>query len=86
MCKHPRMQRRGAVYWFRCHIPANLTDHYGKQEILESLRTRDCKKALRLVRTRSELQEQEFESTSSTSRSNRSLPPTSLISTRHLMS
>ena len=53
MCKHPRLQRRGAVYWFRCRIPGHLVDRYGKKEILESLRTRDATEALRLVRTRS---------------------------------
>lgn len=58
MCKHPRLQRRVAVYWFRCRIPADLVDDYGNQEILESLRTRDAKEARRPVRSRSEAQEQ----------------------------
>ena len=46
--KHTRLMRRGAVYYFRCKIPADLVDHYGKKEILESLRTRDATEALRL--------------------------------------
>jgi hypothetical protein len=59
--KHPRLRRRGAVYWFRCKIPVDLIEHYkGKQEINESLRTKDPNDALRLVRKRSEEQEQEF--------------------------
>jgi integrase len=62
MCKHTRLKRRGAVYYFRCKIPADLIEHYGgKREILESLRTADPKEALRKVRTRSEQQEQEFD-------------------------
>ena len=63
MCKHPRLQRRGAVYWFRCRIPADLVEHYGKQEILKSLQTRDCREAVRLARALSEEQEQEFDRT-----------------------
>jgi integrase len=60
--KHPRLIRRGAVYHFRVHIPLDLRDHYrGRKEITASLRTTDPKEALRLVRTRSEAQEQEFD-------------------------
>jgi hypothetical protein len=61
MGKHPRLKRRGAVYQFRCTIPADLIDHYGKREITESLHTKDPTEALRLVRARSERQEQEFD-------------------------
>ena len=52
---------RGAVYYFRCKIPADLTDHYYKREIVESLRTTNATEALRKVRARSEQQEQEFD-------------------------
>ena len=45
MCKHPRLQRRGGVYWFRCRIPADLIAHYGKREILKSLKTSDAQEA-----------------------------------------
>jgi hypothetical protein len=48
-----RLKRRGAVYCFRCKIPADLVDHYKKREILESLQTKDPKEALRKVRSRS---------------------------------
>jgi integrase len=61
MCKHPRLQRRGAIYWFRCRIPADLVQHYGRREILKSLRTRDPREAVRLARSLSEDQEQEFD-------------------------
>jgi len=61
MSKHTRLKRRGAVYYFRVKIPADLVEHYGKREILESLGTKDPKEALRKVRKRSEEQEQEFD-------------------------
>jgi hypothetical protein len=53
--------RRGAVYYFRCKIPADLIDHYDKREIVESLRTNNATEALRKVRKRSEAQEQQFD-------------------------
>ena len=61
MSKHPRLMRRGAVYYFRCKIPTDLIDHYDKREIVESLRTKNATEALRKVRKRSEAQEQEFD-------------------------
>jgi len=42
MSKHTRLKRRGAVYYFRVKIPADLVEHYGKREILESLGTKDA--------------------------------------------
>ena len=61
MSKHPRLMRRGPVYYFRCKIPADLIDHYDRREIVESLRTKNATEALRKVRKRSEAQEQEFD-------------------------
>jgi Domain of unknown function (DUF6538) len=61
MSKHPRLMRRGAVYYFRCKIPADLVNHYDRREIVESLRTKNGTEALRKVRKRSEAQEQEFD-------------------------
>ena len=61
MSKHPRLMRRGGVYYFRCKIPVDLVDHYDKREIVESLRTKNATEALRKVRKRSEAQEQEFD-------------------------
>ena len=60
--KHPRLQRRGAVYWFRCKIPVALIPHYGgKREILKSLRTTDPQEAIKALRQLSAQQDQEFE-------------------------
>lgn len=61
MCKHPRLQRRGAVYWFRCKIPVVLIAHYRKREIVKSLKTSDPQEALKRVRQLSAQQDQEFE-------------------------
>src|SRR5215831_14726133 len=59
--RHPRLQRRGARYWFRCRVPFDLFDHYGKREIVRSLGTCDPGEALRLVRRVSAAQEAEFD-------------------------
>jgi len=59
--KHTRLMRRGALYYFRCKVPSDLVEHYGKREITESLRTTDAREALRKVRSRSEQQEEEFD-------------------------
>ena len=61
MTKHTRLMRRGAVYYFRRKIPADLIDHYSKREITESLRTKDPREAVRKVRSRLLQQEQEFD-------------------------
>ena len=59
--KHPRLQRRGARYWFRCRVPFDLFDHYRKREITRSLGTGELREALRLVRRMSAAQEAEFD-------------------------
>ncbi|WP_407665399.1 DUF6538 domain-containing protein [Methylovorus mays] len=38
--------RRGAVYYFRARFPSDLVDHYGRREILASLKTTDKREAL----------------------------------------
>lgn len=43
--------RRGAVYYFRARLPADLVSHYGKREILASLKTKDKQEATCKVRT-----------------------------------
>ena len=48
MCRHPRLKRRGAAYYFRCKIPADLIAHYGTTEINKNLRTADCAEAVKL--------------------------------------
>ncbi len=44
---HTHLYRRGAVYYFRCAVPNEIKDTYGKREELRSLRTRDHKEAVR---------------------------------------
>ena len=53
MPKHPRLQKRGSVYYLRVKVPADLRDTMGKREVRESLRTSDPREALKLVRKRS---------------------------------
>lgn len=61
LSKHPRLARRGQVYWFRAKVPADLRLHYApKQEIIFSLRTRDLKEALEKVRVEAVKLDQEF--------------------------
>jgi hypothetical protein len=47
---HPRLYRRGAVYWHRAAVPVDIKDTYPKAEETFSLRTRDYQEALKLVR------------------------------------
>jgi len=62
VCKHPRLTRRGAVYWFRAKVPVDLRDHYApKREITYSLRTKEPREALVKVRIESVKLDQEFE-------------------------
>jgi integrase len=61
VCKHTRLTRRGAVYWFRAKVPVDLRDHYApKREITYSLRTKDPATALEKVRIESVKLDQEF--------------------------
>ena len=61
MAKHPRLIRRNGVYYFRAKVPVDLVQHYApKKEIVLSLRTRDPKQALELVRVESVKRDQEF--------------------------
>ena len=47
---HTRLYRRGAVYYHRAVVPADIVETYGKREELISLRTKDRAEALRKVR------------------------------------
>ncbi|EPY01623.1 site-specific integrase [Magnetospirillum fulvum] len=47
---HPRLYRRGAVYWHRAAVPVDIADTYPKTEETFSLRTKDHRDALKLVR------------------------------------
>ncbi|WP_216636119.1 site-specific integrase, partial [Paramagnetospirillum marisnigri] len=47
---HPRLYRRGAVYWHRAAVPVDIKDTYPKAEETFSLRTKDHREALKQVR------------------------------------
>jgi len=47
---HPRLYRRGAVYWHRAAVPVDIADTYPKTEETFSLRTKDRNEALKRVR------------------------------------
>ncbi|MCW2308868.1 DUF6538 domain-containing protein [Rhodobium gokarnense] len=50
MPKHPRLTKRGDVYWHRASVPVDIRATYPKTEEIFSLGTRDPQEALRLVR------------------------------------
>ena len=56
-----RLHRRGSVYYFRAMVPKDLRDHFGKREIVYSLRTKDRAEAMRLVRRASVDLDEQFE-------------------------
>lgn len=57
-----RMLKRGAIYYFRACVPADLQSHYGRKEIIYSLKTKDYAEAKRLVRRASAALDEEFDS------------------------
>lgn len=61
MPKHPRLAKRGNVFWFRAKVPVDLRATYApKREITFSLKTSDPKLALEKVRIASVRVDQEF--------------------------
>jgi integrase len=50
MTGHPRLYRRGAVYWHRAAVPVDIQASYPKTEETFSLRTKDRMEALKRVR------------------------------------
>ena len=50
MSGHPRLYRRNATYYHRAAIPVDIKDSYPKTEETFSLKTKDYREALRLVR------------------------------------
>lgn len=59
--KHPRLTKRGRMYWIRAKVPADLKAHYApKTEIIYSLKTSDPREALEKVRIESVKVDQEF--------------------------
>ena len=61
MAKHPRLQLRVHTYQFRCKVPGDLQEHFGKAEITRSLGTKDHRDALKTVRQESAKQDLEFD-------------------------
>ncbi|TVM18685.1 integrase [Oceanidesulfovibrio indonesiensis] len=58
---HPRLFRRGAVYYHRAAIPVDIKDTYPKTEETFSLKTKDYREALRKVRVAAVKVDQRFE-------------------------
>lgn len=58
---HPRLYRRGAVYWHRAAVPVDIADSYPKTEETFSLRTKEYREALKLVRVAAARVDQLFE-------------------------
>ena len=56
-----RLQKRGSTYYFRAMVPKDLYAHYGRKEIIFSLRTKEYREAKRLVRLQSVRLDNEFE-------------------------
>ncbi|MFP1632922.1 DUF6538 domain-containing protein [Zhengella sp. ZM62] len=50
MPNHPRLFRRGATFYHRAAIPADIKETYPKTEEVSSLRTKDFREAVRRVR------------------------------------
>jgi len=58
---HTRLYRRGAVYYHRAVVPADIVETYGKREELISLKTKDHAEALRKVRIKAVEVDNRFE-------------------------
>lgn len=58
---HPRLYRRGAVYYHRAAIPLDIADTYPKTEETFSLRTTDHREAVRRVRVAAAEVDRRFE-------------------------
>lgn len=60
MKSQTNLVRRGAVYYFRARFPADLVSHYGKHELIASLKTKDKQEATSKARTERVRLDQEF--------------------------
>lgn len=59
--KHPRLAKRGRMYWIRAKVPSDLKAYFApKTEIIYSLKTSDPREALEKVRIESVKIDQEF--------------------------
>ena len=61
MARHPRLYRRNATYYHRAAVPKDIADSYPKKEETFSLKTKDYKEALRLVRIAAAEVDKKFE-------------------------
>ena len=61
MTKHPRITRRGNVYYHRVMVPKDLVEKYGKRELTKSLHTKELAEAKRLGRILDVKLDEEFE-------------------------
>jgi len=61
MTKHPRITRRGNVYYHRVMVPKDLVEKYGKRELTKSLRAKELAEAKRLGRILDVGLDEEFE-------------------------
>ncbi|MGW8207281.1 MAG: DUF6538 domain-containing protein, partial [Hyphomicrobiaceae bacterium] len=61
VAKHPRLHRRGSVYYFRAKIPSDLLLQYAPaRERIASLRTSNAREAIERVRVESVKFDQEM--------------------------
>lgn len=60
MKNQERLFKRGAIYYYRTRIPQDLVPHYGKAEIVVSLRTKDKAEAKGLLKIKDGETEAEF--------------------------
>ncbi|WP_208738265.1 DUF6538 domain-containing protein [Oceanidesulfovibrio marinus] len=58
---HPRLFRRGAVYYHRAAIPVDIKDTYPKTEETFSLKTKDYQDAVRKVRVAAATVDRQFD-------------------------
>ena len=58
---HPRLYRRGAMYYHRAAIPVDISDTYPKSEETFTLKTSDYREAVRLVRIAAAETDRKFE-------------------------
>lgn len=61
MPKIPHMDTRGSTYYFRMRVPLDLLEHYGKEEIKFSLKTKEYAEAKRKAAIETARQFTEFE-------------------------
>lgn len=61
MARQTHLVRRGTKWYFRCAVPTDIIDTFGRKELKKSLGTSDYSEALKLVRAASAEAERMFE-------------------------